>query len=142
MMRHLVLIILLLFGVSFARSQNDTTSLLSAVKRLELALVSKDSVQIEQLLHQGLSFGHSNGWVQSRKDVLDDMRTGYLVYNKILNESRRMFIRGKFGHVQERIKVEGFVNEKAFNLNLFVQQLWMKTRKGWKLLMRQSARQQ
>ncbi len=135
------LIFILLFARLVVSGQADTSVILSEVLKLEKALVSKDSITLKKLLHPDVAYGHSNGWVQMKPDILEDMRRGYLVYGRIENQSISINLKKKKAFVKERITVEGTVNGTAFKLNLFVLQLWVRTKKGWQMLSRQSAKQ-
>jgi len=129
-----------LFIWSAGFSQQDTTEVLKAVKALRYALVEKDSSVLKKLLHADMAFGHSNGWVQTKKEVLKDMKSGYLVYQQIDDQSTAIAINKNYATVKERIAVEGSRDGNAFKLNLFVLQLWVKTKSGWQLLSRQSTK--
>ncbi len=139
-MKRIAFLFPLLFIYWIGIAQQDTTQVLQAVTMLERALVIKDSLQLEKLLHPDLAYGHSNGWVQSKSEVLKDMSTGYLVYRKIENQAMAITIKKRYATVKEKISVEGEVNGNGFKLNLFVLQGWRKTRKGWQLMMRQSTK--
>lgn len=139
-MQRIAFLFPLLFIYWIGIAQQDTTQILQAVTMLERALVIKDSLQLEKLLHPDLTYGHSNGWVQSKSEVLKDMSSGYLVYRKIENQALAITIKKRYATVKEKISVEGMVNGNGFKLNLFVLEWWRKTRKGWQLMMRQSTK--
>ena len=139
-MQRIAFLFPLLFIYWIGIAQQDTTQILQAVTMLERALVIKDSLQLEKLLHPDLTYGHSNGWVQSKSEVLKDMSSGYLVYRKIENQAIAITIKKRYATVKEKISVEGMVNGNGFKLNLFVLEWWRKTRKGWQLMMRQSTK--
>lgn len=139
-MKRIAFLFPLLFIYRISIAQQDTTQVLHAVTMMEQALVIKDSVQLEKLLHPDLSYGHSNGWVQSKRELLKDMSSGYLVYRKIENQATAITIKKRYATVKEKVLVEGEVNGNVFKLNLFVLQWWMKTKKGWQLMMRQSTK--
>jgi hypothetical protein len=118
----------------------DTTLLVQALDRLEKALVEKDEEAVAGLIHPEMRFGHSNGWVQTREDALADMRSGALVYGGFRREAVRVSVDGKRGFIQEWVAVKGERNGTAFDIRIFVLQHWIRTRKGWQLLIRQSAK--
>jgi hypothetical protein len=127
---------------SYCLAQKDTSVILVAVQRIEKALVEKDSATLQALLHKDLVFGHSSGWVQTKDEVFRDMRTGFLVYRKFENLGTSIEMKKKKAYVKEWINVQGNRNGTEFILKLFILQLWVQTKKGWQLMMRQSARQQ
>jgi Domain of unknown function (DUF4440) len=139
-MKTWFLILLVLFSQAI-NAQQDSSKVLQAVDQMEKALVAKDSVTLVKLLHPSMVFGHSNGWTQTKADVLNDMSRKFLIYEKMDRQSLSITINKKYAHVKERVVVEGNVNGTAFKLTLFVLQLWIETKKGWQLLSRQSAKQ-
>ena len=131
---------LLINTSSFA--QADSVSLKETMQKLDNALLQKDEVVLKAVLNKELSYGHSNGWIQSKSDVLNDFKTGKLVYNKIENNSSAILsINNKWATVKTNTNAEGAVNGTVFKLTLHVMQVWMKTKKGWQLVARQSAKQ-
>lgn len=129
-----------LLGSSFA--QVDSAGLKEAIQKLDAALLQKNEMILKTVLHKDVSFGHSNGWIQTKDDVLNDCKTGKLVYTKMENKSSAIVtIRKKWATVKTNTNAEGVVNGSAFTLNLHVMQFWIKTKKGWQLIARQSAKQ-
>lgn len=134
-----LLLSLLISTNSFA--QADSVSLKETMQKLDKALLQKDERVLKTILNKDLSYGHSNGWIQSKSDVLNDFRTGKMVYNKIENNSSAILsINKKQATVKTNTNAEGTVNGTAFKLTLHVMQVWMKTKKGWQLVARQSAK--
>lgn len=137
-----VLFVLFLLIVKSSFAQTDSVGLKNAMQQLDKALLQKDEKVLQAVLHKDLCYGHSNGWIQSKNDVLDDFKSGKLVYNKIENNSSAIIIITKdYATVKTNTNVEGQVNGTAFNLKLHIMQFWIKTKKGWQLIARQSAKQ-
>lgn len=138
--------LLFTIGLFFASlvtvAQVDSISLKTTMQQLDKALLGKDEAVLKQVLHKDLSFGHSNGWVQTKNDILDDFRSGKLTYNKFDNSSTVIInISKKWATVKISTNAEGVVNGNAFKLTLHIMQVWMNTKKGWQLYARQSAKQ-
>ena len=133
-------LVLFLFNSSFA--QIDSIGLKNAMQELDKALLQKDKAGLKLVLHDDLSFGHSNGWIQSKSDILNDFASGKVTYNKIENNSLAIVkINKKYATVKTNTNAEGVVNGTAFKLTLHIMQFWVKTKKGWQLIARQSAKQ-
>ena len=133
-------LVLFLFNSSFARI--DSIGLKNAMQELDKALLQKDEAGLKLVLHDDLSFGHSNGWIQSKSDILNDFASGKVTYNKIENNSSAIVkINKKYATVKTNTNAEGVVNGTAFKLTLHIMQFWVKTKKGWQLIVRQSAKQ-
>jgi len=132
-------LVLFLFNSSFA--QIDSSGLKNAMQQLDKALLQKDETVLKSVLHKDLGFGHSNGWIQSRADILNDFASGKLTYKKFENNSSAIVtISKKYATVKTNTHAEGVVNGTAFKLTLHIMQFWVKTKKGWQLIARQSAK--
>ncbi len=133
--------ILLLFSGWVAVAQVDSAGVKKAMMRLDKALLEKDAAALNDVLHDEVSYGHSNGWVQTKQDILNDLKSGKLVYAKIVNNSVTMVsVKKKWATVSTNTNVEGMASEKSFQLLLHVWQVWTKTKQGWQLWTRQSVK--
>ncbi len=134
--------IALFFTSLIVTAQVDSTSLKAAMEQLDKALLEKNEMVLKQVLHKDVNYGHSNGWIQTKNDVLNDFKSGKLVYNKIENNSAGIIgINKKWATVKTNTNAEGTVNRTAFKMNLHIMQVWINTKKGWQLFARQSAKQ-
>jgi hypothetical protein len=134
-------IILFLFISLSAAAQSDSVSLKEAISQLDNALINKDEKSLEKILHDELSFGHSTGWAQTKKQVFEDFRSGKLVYLKFENSNSTIVtMNSEYATVRTNTNAEGTLNGNAFNLKMHVLQVWIKTKTGWQLLARQSAK--
>ena len=141
-MRKLLLGFLVLFFVNSSFAQVDSVGLKTAMQKLDAALLQKDETVLKLVLHKDVSYGHSNGWIQSRSDIFNDFTSGKLTYNKIENNSSAIVtISKKYATVKTNTNAEGVVNGTAFKLTLHIMQFWIKTKNGWQLIARQSAKQ-
>ena len=141
-MKKIVLAFLIFGFVSISFAQVDSVGLKNAMQQLDKALLQKDEKTLETVLHKEVSYGHSNGWIQSKNDILNDFASGKLIYNKLENNSSAIVaISKKYATVKTSTNAEGVVNGAAFNLRLHIMQFWIKTKKGWQLIARQSAKQ-
>ena len=141
-MKKFLLSVLVLFILNNSFAQVDSVGLKDAMQQLDKALLQKDEVVLRSVLHNGVSYGHSNGWIQSKTDIMNDFKSGKLVYNRIENNNSAIVrINKKYATVKTNTNAEGAVNGTTFKLTLHVMQFWIKTKKGWQLIARQSAKQ-
>jgi len=141
-MRKIAFGILILFVVNSSFAQVDSIGLNNAMQQLDKALLQKDETVLRSVLHKDLSYGHSNGWIQTKTDIMNDFTSGKLIYYKIENNSSAIItISKKYATVKTNTNAEGVVNGTAFKLTLHIMQFWIKTKKGWQLIARQSAKQ-
>ena len=118
----------------------DTVQLKKVTELFNNALLTKDTNLIKQLVHKQISYGHSNGWLQTKQDLITDFATGKIEYTKI-EEGEKFFTKTKQAIAVRNIsKVEGVVNGYVFSMSLQVLQVWKKVKKNWVLLARQSVK--
>ncbi len=68
--------------------------LLNAVEYHQ-ALVKRDVAVIKNRTSKQLRYCHSNGWVESQKQQLQNLETGYLVYHSFKEDSMRILLPSK-----------------------------------------------
>lgn len=135
-----VIIIVFLFIASASFAQADSVSLKKAVADLNKALINKDSVRIKKLVYEKITYGHSNGWIQSRKDIVDDLYSGKIVYNVIDQYFDNIVLDGNTASVRETANINVEMAGKPLQLKLKVLQVWIWKKKGWQLFSRQSVK--
>src|SRR5689334_4524235 len=125
-----LLSVLVLFIINSSFAQVDSGGLKDAMQKLDKALLQKDEVVLRSVLNKDVSYGHSNGWIQSKDDILNDFKSGKLTYINIENNSSAIVrINNKYATVKTNTNAEGAVNGTAFKLTLHVMQFWIKTKK-------------
>ncbi|MES2882598.1 MAG: nuclear transport factor 2 family protein, partial [Bacteroidota bacterium] len=104
------------------------------------ALVEKDTTALKQLLHLNVSYGHSNGWVQTKTEVVSDLRNGKMAYTKIDNADAKWIVSKDWATRRSTTQVTYLLEGKEGNLKLHVLQVWMKANGRWQLIARQGAK--
>lgn len=137
-MKHIIFI--LLICVSSAICFAQTSFLKEAVVKLDKALIAKDTTVLKQLLHKDLSYGHSNGWVETKGDIIKDLVNGKLAYNKIDIKNIKWTVTNTVATMRNSSDINYELDGKPGELHLHVLQVWLKTNKGWQLLTRQSTK--
>jgi hypothetical protein len=125
-----------LSSVTFAQ----TTFLKQAVSKFDKALVEKDTIVLKQILHNDLSYGHSNAWIETRSDLIQNLHNGKISYHKIENKDFTWIAGKDWASVRSTADIKYTLDNKEGRLKLHVLQVWLKTNKGWQLLARQSTK--
>jgi hypothetical protein len=133
------LAMLLLCFQSFA-GEPAIAALRQEVSVLRKALVEKDSVKLNGILHDQLSYGHSNGWRESKKEVVNHLFDGRLVYHEIEEQILDITKKGQMACVRTENEIRVDLDGKPLQLKLHVLQVWVYQGKRWLLLSRQSTR--
>ena len=142
MKRSLLLFMVLLLCASAAFGKKaDTTGIRQATLRLNAALVARDTATIKAMLHKKVGYGHSNGWVQSRTQVMKDLWNGKLRYTAIDEGDWQAAKVGDAVVVRAATEVAFELDGQAMQMKLHVMQVWQrKGKKVWVLVARQSCK--
>jgi hypothetical protein len=136
------LITAILLFVSFVGvAQTDEEKLIATVKEFHQALVNKNTVSINQQTDKALSFGHSNGWVQTKTDVIKDLETGYLTYGEIKEDSIAVGMNGNLANVRFKADITATLKGTTNSVKLRVLEVWVKKSNRWLLFARQAVKQ-
>src|SRR5215468_7603082 len=82
-----ILLLLFVFSFVFASAQTEEEKLTTTVKEFHQALVNKNTTSINQQTDKALSYGHSNGFVETKADMIKHLETGFLVYHSYKEDS-------------------------------------------------------
>ena len=119
--------------------QKVEAQLSQSVKMLDIALKSNDASLLAKLLHEDLSLGHSNGWIESKEEVLEHLASGFLAYNEIAQIGAiEVSVVDNFARVRRKIKVNGIADKVKFEMELRALEIWILEFGQWKLWCRQS----
>lgn len=139
-----LLTILFLFLAGFANAQpapsmrgTDEEKLINTVKEFHLALVTKNIVSINQQTDKALSYGHSNGWVQTKTDIIKDFEKGFISYQSFIEDSISVSMNGNLASVRFIADITATMKTKV-TYQLKVLEVWVKKGKRWVLFARQA----
>lgn len=132
--------ILLVFSFVFANAQTEEEKLTTTLKEFHQALVNKNTASINQQTDKALSYGHSNGWVQTKADVIKDLETGKIVYNSFKEDSLTITIDESMANARFVADINATMNGNTVNTHLKVLEVWVKKGKRWILFARQGVR--
>jgi len=124
----------------FAKAQTEEEKLTTTMKEFHQALVNKNTVSINQQTDKALSYGHSNGWVQSKADVIKDLETGKIVYHSFKEDSLTITINESMANARFVADVNATLNGNTVNTHLKVLEVWVKKGKRWVLFARQGVK--
>lgn len=130
----------LLFIVVFAKAQTEDEKLAKTMKEFHQALVNKNTVSINQQTDKALSYGHSNGWIETKEDVINDLETGYIVYHSYKEDSLKLTINGTMANARFVADISATLRGNTTTFHLKVLEVWVKKGKRWLLFARQAVR--
>ena len=136
-----ILICLLSIVISVAHAQDaDTTSLKKLSHEKFLWMIEKDTARLESLLHADLQYIHSNGWIESKTDVLNDLVSGKLVYKSVVIKKESVRLIGKTGIITGTGMYKVMLEGKEVELKLLYTEVYIYKNKQWKLVQRNACK--
>lgn len=131
-------LLLLTSLASFAQSA-DEKAVGDAVEKLKNAIVAVDAPVLDKLTSPLLSYGHSNGLLEDKKEFIRALTSGESHFTKIDLSDQTISVSGDLAIV--RHKLIGDTHNKGKDpapVKLGVFYVWQKTKGAWLLLGRQA----
>lgn len=103
-------------------------------------LIRGQADSLAWLLDARVEYTHSNGWVQTREEVLNDMKSRKLVYQQVVIKSAAARAYGNTVVVTGLGTFAGVNSGTAFTLDLRYTEVYVREDGRWKLVSRHSNR--
>ena len=139
-MKSFFVILFSLFVLNVSAQQTNEEKLIETVKEFHQALVNKNTVSLNQQTDKALSYGHSNGWVENKKDLINDLETGFISYQSFKEDSIAVNINGNVANVRFKADIDATMKGVSNNFKLRVLEVWVKKSKRWVLFARQGVK--
>ena len=117
----------------------DVAAVEAAVSNLTKAMLAADRTKLESLVVEQLSYGHSGGVVQDKKDFVGVIADKKTVYKSIELSKQTVVVVGNNAIVRHAWESESGPGDGKWNVSkIGVLQVWQKQGADWKLLARQA----
>lgn len=128
----------LLSHLSFG--QNFNQEIKKSINQFEQSLIQKNVNSLDKILHQNLTLGHSNGWIETKNSLLETLPTSQVSYEEFINidEPEMIFVNENLVTLRRNIIAVGTYQSHHFEVNLNVLEVWINEKETWQLLCRQS----
>ncbi len=129
----------------FVLAQNShaqlQTEVMMKMMMLRNSLLKKDSVALSNLLADDVTYGHTNGLMQTKAQIIRSVVSGEQDYKTIEPSDMNVRIYGTTGVVTMKSKVTMLFKGSPLDMAMFVTLVWARDDKDWKLVARQSVKQ-
>jgi hypothetical protein len=139
-MRYAVTILLILVGFNVFAQKAGMKGLETAIAAFDKALLNRDSTELKHLLSDKLSYGHSNGWLQTRQNVIEDLYNGKIIYKQITPTTPEIVVDGNIASARMIADVDVVMDGKQLQFKLKVLQVWNRKNDHWEMFARQSVK--
>ena len=109
-------------------------------EQLRKAMVDGDKAALENLAAEQLSYGHSGGHIDDKKEFVAKLTGGGSDFVTIDLTEQTVSVSGKTAIVRHILKAKTNDNGKPAEVNLRVILVWQKQGSQWKLLARQAVK--
>lgn len=135
-----IILVVLLFGSLASFAQSNDEKLANTLKAFHQALVDNNTVSINQQTDKALSYGHSNGWLETKNEMISHLQTGYIDYHSYKEDSLNIVVNDNLANARFVADVNVTLNGNTVNYHLKVLEVWVKKGKRWLLFARQAVR--
>ena len=126
---------------TLAQSTKSITEVTQVTEQLRKAMVDADTVTLEKLTSNELSYGHSSGKVQNKNEFISDIATGVSDFVSIDITEQSIKLVGNTATVRHIFSAA--TNDKGKGpgtVKLGVLLVWIKNKGAWQLLARQAVK--
>ncbi|MDY0904098.1 nuclear transport factor 2 family protein [Pedobacter sp. CFBP9032] len=138
MIKKLLAVAALILSVNLAFAQKATVE--EAVTRLSKLMVNPDSIALDKLILNNLSYGHSSGKVQTKQEFMHSLLSAESDFVEINLTDQTVTIQNKTALVRHTLSAKTNDKNVPGNVKLFILLIWSKEKAGWKLLGRQAVK--
>ncbi|NOS56666.1 MAG: nuclear transport factor 2 family protein [Cyclobacteriaceae bacterium] len=99
-------------------------------------LVNKNIDSLKIVLDDRAQYVHSNGWIQTKQEVLDDVVSGKLNYQEVIVTEATVRLYPNMALLIGKGKFSGVVNKNLFTMDLLYTEVYVKKGMKWLLASR------
>jgi hypothetical protein len=138
MIKKLLIFLCLLISTHFCFAQKAEVE--NAVTQLTKLMVSPDSVALDKIVLNNLSYGHSGGKIQTKQEFLHSLLSGESDFVDINLTDQSVIIQNKTALVRHSLNAKTNDKNVPGSVKLYILLIWSKEKSGWKLLGRQAVK--
>jgi ketosteroid isomerase-like protein len=147
-MKTLIAILLATLSLSGATSYAEQppdakaeADIMAAMEAWRQAMMKKDGAALERLYHADLSYGHSNGQIETKSEAIQHIVTSKADYAAVDLVDTKVRVQGSFALMTGRVNYKQVTDGKPSDVKLFVLHVWTRGPQGWQMIGRQSTRE-
>ncbi|AUD01980.1 nuclear transport factor 2 family protein [Spirosoma pollinicola] len=142
-MKTILLTLIALCGVFTINAQaqgKEQAAVESAVQQLRLLMIDPDKGKLESIAANELSYGHSTGKLEDKKEFIEALTSGSSDFKTIDLTEQTISIVDNTAMVRHKLMAETANDGKPGTAKLAVLLVWVKQKGSWKLLARQAVK--
>ena len=136
----IVFTILIMTGFKSFSQEKEGKAVAEAGESFRKAMISAERPTLENWTADNLSYGHSNGRVENKKEFVENIVSGRSDFLTIELTDQTIQVTGKTAVVRHVLSATTNDNGKPGTVKLSILLIWQKQKGNWKLLARQSVK--
>ncbi len=140
MKNFIFLFILAFLNIASYAQSKDSIAVATAVEQLKAAMVSGVAEQLNSIVSDKLSYGHSGGHVEGKKEFVEKIASGKSDFVTIELSEQTIEISGKTAIVRHTLNATTNDNGKPDTVKLRVMLVFQKDKGKWVMLARQAVK--
>lgn len=133
-------VILVIACLSTIAQGRDEAVLIQVNEQLRKAMIEGDRTALEDLVMEKLSYGHSGGHIDNKKEFVDKIASGQSDFVSIDLTEQTIVVSKKTAIVRHILKARTNDSGKPGEVYLRIMLVWQKHKGDWKLLGRQAVK--
>jgi ketosteroid isomerase-like protein len=134
-------ILVLLTGLAAAAAQpgpNTAKEAVAACDAWKQAMMKKDGAALQKLLHDDITYSHSNGRNQTKAEVITATTTGNATIETMDFSETTVRVFGTTVLIRANVEMRNAADGKSQTFHLNVLHVWQKGPGGWQMIARQA----
>ncbi len=125
-------------SISFCFAQKNDVE--NAVSQLTKLMITPDSLSLDKIVLNNLSYGHSSGKIQTKQEFMHSLLSGESDFVDINLTDQTVILQNKTALVRHTLNAKTNDKNVPGNVKLYILLIWTKEKTGWKLLGRQAVK--
>ena len=134
-MKHLLAILLLTAQMAFSQEAS-----IENISRNFHSMLIKNDTNLTNILDDKVSYGHSNGWVETKQDIIRNLSSGQMKYVDIREDSVTTSMDNDLAQIRFVAMLTYALDGKETTIRLKVLEVWRNKQGNWLLYGRQATR--
>lgn len=134
-----IIFFLSITNLVFAQTK-DETAVASAVEKLRKAMIDGNRADLESIVMERLSYGHSGGHIDDKKEFVEKLASGSSDFVTIDLTDQTVTLSGDVAIVRHKLNAKTNDGGKPGEVHLLILLIFQKDHKQWKLLARQAVK--
>lgn len=137
----LITLFLFIANISFAQNESGKMEIMMKMLTLKTALVAKDSVALSKVLADDVTYGHTNGMIQTKAELIRSVVSKEQDYKSIDPSDMKIRLFDNTAIVNMNAKIVLTYKNEPMELKMKITLVWVKKNNEWLLEARQAVKE-